>query len=252
MPKLKLKKVVPASNSAMVAERLHPDGSPNATTAPPSTNAEDQDIIDLVLPLRLLGICSQIDSQTDRNVDLRMNIWLSSEANGHIALGPIPKRELYEPFLENYQHMRRERDPEYESNEAEMVIFKSMIHLGAIGQEPIVFPDSLNELTFLSLPEILYHKTIINILGYHWESIDELGFIAPTLILEFADQGSLSMLVKSGISMSFQTKMSLCLDVMRALYTCHRELTFQSKKIGLHHGDLKPEYGRHNLFDGLY
>jgi serine/threonine protein kinase/ankyrin repeat protein len=106
--------------------------------------------------------------------------------------------------------------------------------------------DILLEIRALLHEPLRYHPNIVRLLSLGWSSSDS-GSIFPTLIMEYADYGSLSDLQKKTPPLPFRVKQKLMYDVSRGLSVIHA--------CGIVHGDLKHENvlvfkNRYNIPDG--
>jgi hypothetical protein len=207
------------------------------------------EIIDLICPIAVLAISSSGFQPDPSEILWKTQGHIDGGSYGRISVGPILKDQLHPSLTTKSGRISR-----YDG-EMELVTFKSphdingwsakTTHLapGQINQlDFIPFKDTLPELAFLSAPDLLYHENIVDLLGYFWEPYGGLTSVvhAPTLILEFADQGSLRTFLSS-TKLLISAKLSLCIDICRALQTLHHELELYGEPFGLYHGDLKPE-----------
>ncbi|ORY13461.1 hypothetical protein BCR34DRAFT_510962 [Clohesyomyces aquaticus] len=176
-------------------------------------------------------------------MDLSDSLWMAqahiaSGSYGRISIGPIPRIYL-SPALS----IKSGRVSRYSGN-FELVAFKSP-RIWNTQSEPdsIPFRDVLPEIIFLSAPDLLYHENIVDILGFFWEPHGKLFHttIAPTLMFEFADHGSLRTFYRFGEKPSLLTKLNICIDICQALKTLHHELSLYGEHFAIYHGDLKPD-----------
>ena len=194
----------------------------------------------LLCPISMLGICSQHDgTRLDSNsVMWRTQVHIATGSYGRISVGFIDSFCL-NPY---FTHLSG-RGPRREPGHIELVVFKSPQASTLRDGESVPFKDILPELALLASPLLLYHDNVVDLLGFYWEPLasgNDSQF-APTLILEFTDQGSLKTFFSAGVSIPMGQKIGLCQDICRALRAFHQECTVMGKLMGLHHGDLKPE-----------
>ncbi|KAL6354765.1 hypothetical protein LRP88_12110 [Fusarium phalaenopsidis] len=98
--------------------------------------------------------------------------------------------------------------------------------------DPSRWKDILLEVRALLHEPLRYHPNIVHLLDFGWSHSSETGSPFPTLVLEYADFGTLDDLqVKSESPLPFRIKQKLCYDVGRGLSILHA--------CGIVHGDLK-------------
>ncbi|KAJ3531029.1 hypothetical protein NM208_g5963 [Fusarium decemcellulare] len=99
---------------------------------------------------------------------------------------------------------------------------------------PSRWKDILLEVRALLHEPLRYHPNIVHLLDFGWSHSSETGSPFPTLVLEYADFGTLDELqLKNGSPLPFRIKQKLCYDVGRGLSILHA--------CGIIHGDLKHE-----------
>ncbi|KAL8661569.1 MAG: hypothetical protein Q9202_005455 [Teloschistes flavicans] len=92
----------------------------------------------------------------------------------------------------------------------------------------------LTELHALVTPELFEHPNIINFLGYAWGSNPFAPqFRLPALIVEYAEHGTLTQLLRRIPNLDFGWKHLLCLDIAQGLSALHAS--------DLIHGDVKAD-----------
>ncbi|RSM02289.1 hypothetical protein CDV31_011010 [Fusarium ambrosium] len=97
---------------------------------------------------------------------------------------------------------------------------------------PSRWKDILLEVRALLHEPLRYHPNIVHLLDFGWSHSSETGSPFPTLVLEYADYGTLDDLqLKSESPLPFRIKQKLCYDVGRGLSILHA--------CGIVHGDLK-------------
>ncbi|KAI4196716.1 MAG: hypothetical protein LQ350_006362 [Teloschistes chrysophthalmus] len=97
-----------------------------------------------------------------------------------------------------------------------------------------VMQSVLTELHALVNPELSEHPNIINFLGYAWGSNPFAPqFRLPALVVEYAEHGTLTQLLRRIQILHPDWKHLLCLDVARGLSALHAS--------GLVHGDVKAD-----------
>jgi serine/threonine protein kinase len=90
------------------------------------------------------------------------------------------------------------------------------------------------ELRSLLLPRLRSHDNIVTILGIGWEDdINSPDISWPVILLEYADLGNLASYQERRLTLRYQTKKSLCLDIALGLLALH--------DFGICHGDIKSE-----------
>ncbi|KAI8713360.1 hypothetical protein NCS52_01280200 [Fusarium sp. LHS14.1] len=98
--------------------------------------------------------------------------------------------------------------------------------------DPSRWKDILLEVRALLHEPLRYHPNIVHLLDFGWSHSSETGSPFPTLVLEYADFGTLDDLqLKSESPLPFRIKQKLCYDVGRGLSILHA--------CGIVHGDLK-------------
>ncbi|KAH7146143.1 hypothetical protein EDB81DRAFT_721027 [Dactylonectria macrodidyma] len=206
------------------------------------------DALELLCPLAVLAVCAHAWQPKSSDVLARSFAALAEGTYGRVSVGFLPKK-LLSPSLSTLSGRTSIFPGDFELVTVKapklMDTWKSQDVLGDSEAPTIPFRNMLSELAFLSAPRLLYHENIVDLLGYFWEpsggSVSKEARLAPTLVLEFADQGSLRTFMDYGTAISPSEKLGLCLDICRALQTLHHELAVLGKPVGLFHGDLKPE-----------
>ncbi|PNP56947.1 hypothetical protein FNYG_15298 [Fusarium nygamai] len=116
----------------------------------------------------------------------------------------------------------------------------------AIKQPRLVFEDTEDEvstmrqlyslhleLRVLTDPRIRAHENITKLESIVWEEhSDDSGRLWPSLVMEYADMGTLSDLFDRGLDMPIQDEKRLCFTIGAALAHLHEN--------GVIHGDIKP------------
>ncbi|KAI8655078.1 hypothetical protein NCS57_01255400 [Fusarium keratoplasticum] len=98
--------------------------------------------------------------------------------------------------------------------------------------DPSRWKDILLEVRALLHEPLRYHPNVVHLLDFGWSHSSETGSPFPTLVLEYADFGTLDDLqLKSESPLPFRIKQKLCYDVGRGLSILHA--------CGIVHGDLK-------------
>ncbi|KAJ4247990.1 hypothetical protein NW757_008614 [Fusarium falciforme] len=98
--------------------------------------------------------------------------------------------------------------------------------------DPSRWKDILLEVRALLHEPLRYHPNIVHLLDFGWSHSSETGSPFPTLVLEYADFGTLDDLqLKNESPIPFRIKQKLCYDVGRGLSILHA--------CGIVHGDLK-------------
>ena len=93
--------------------------------------------------------------------------------------------------------------------------------------------DVLLEIRSLLHEPLRYHPNIVRLLDIGWASISGVHSAFPSLILEYAEHGTLDHLQLNNGPLPFSVKQKLCYDVGRGLSILHA--------CGVVHGDLKHE-----------
>jgi serine/threonine protein kinase len=90
------------------------------------------------------------------------------------------------------------------------------------------------KLRLLIHPLLVNHENIVSLKGIAWQhSLDSPGVVVPCLLLEFAEYGTLSDLLRGGENIPFKTKLHLLYDIALGLEALH--------KCGIAQGDVKPD-----------
>jgi len=93
----------------------------------------------------------------------------------------------------------------------------------------------LTEMKVLYHPPIRRHPNIVKLLQLRWDTQNGPNLIAPTLVLEHGDLGSLSAFQdQNRVVLHSRAKTQICLDVAEGLQFLH--------DCGIVHGDVKSEY----------
>ncbi|CAM1508683.1 Fc.00g055310.m01.CDS01 [Cosmosporella sp. VM-42] len=204
-----------------------------------STPPSVEQVLGLLCPISMLGVCSQHDGL---KLDGSGVMWTTHVHIGTGSYGRISVGHVVTSCLNPYFTYLSGRGPQVDTG-CDLVTFKSPLASTLHGGDSVPFKDVLPELALLASPPLLYHDNVVDILGFFWEPLasGHDNQFAPTLILEFADQGSLKTFFSSGVRILMGQKIRLCQDICHALQTFHHECTLMGKHFGLHHGDLKPE-----------
>lgn len=228
--------------SPTIHEPRKDQGHPHALSA--------ADMIEIFSPISVLQVlaCHALSPQAGDIIGHTL-VPIAAGRYGTVSVGAIPKRQLNPLFTESSGRVSSH------AGDYELVALKSLHELPPPTQhervEKFPFKDLLPELTLLSAPPLLYHQNIVDILGYYWEPAQTSGVCvesggnlqyAPTMILEFTELGSLDKYFEAGNCLTPQQRLGLCVDVCRALQTLHHEIEVDGKRLGLYHGDLKPQY----------
>lgn len=150
-------------------------------------------------------------------------------------------RVPYDPSLHRVSAWRDPWEPEY----SKFVVYKQPLLPENIAKEEdtIRLRAVLTELKVLFHEPLRKHPNIVKLLQIRWDTQDGPNLIAPTLVLEHAELGSLSAFQDpERIVLSSQTKTNICLDVANGLYFLHL--------CGIVHGDVKSEYAE-TFFKGI-
>ena len=120
------------------------------------------------------------------------------------------------------------RDPKY-------VVVKKPIFNGSGSDEDILrLRAVLLELKILLFKPISQHPNIVRLLQFRWDTQAGDKLVAPSLVLEYADLGSLANLQNpEKLSLRSSTKKAICLDIAKGLQALHSH--------GIVHGDIKSE-----------
>lgn len=211
--------------------------------------------LDLICPLVVLNIANFGFQPDASDILWRSQTHISSGAHGRISIGHVPKIQLNPLYTDLSGRRSRYSGP------TELAVFKSPLFelpspedstnrtVGNASQrdgpETIPFKDAMTELTLLSMPQLLYHNNVVDILGCVWEPHGKrlaTAVPAPTLIMEFAEQGSLRSFYSSNQTVAFNTRIEICVDICHALVALHHKLNIAGHGLGIFHGDIKPEY----------
>lgn len=158
--------------------------------------------------------------------------WGQSLLLGH-GVSFIVRRVPYNP----YEHSVAVWDDPREPRDSKFVVFKQPL-LSKINSEKEGDANRLQAV--LTEMKILYHQpirrhpNIVKLLQLRWDTQDGPNLIAPSLVLEHADLGSLSAFQNPGrVVLHSRAKTQICLDIAEGLYFLHR--------CAIVHGDVKSE-----------
>jgi hypothetical protein len=91
----------------------------------------------------------------------------------------------------------------------------------------------LTELRIVSFPTIQTHPNIVRSYGYIWDSQNQPQAIAPSLLFEYADLGTLGEFLDQELRLHAVAKREICDDIAKGLQCLH--------ECAIVHGDLKFE-----------
>ncbi|KAL4734295.1 hypothetical protein BDV11DRAFT_174909 [Aspergillus similis] len=90
------------------------------------------------------------------------------------------------------------------------------------------------ELRVLTDERIRAHDNIAKLVSVVWEEhADDLGRLWPSLVMEFANKGTLSACYRRGLTMTVEEERTMCFSIGDALHYLHLN--------GVIHGDIKPD-----------
>ncbi|KAF5965584.1 serine/threonine protein kinase [Fusarium bulbicola] len=222
-----------------------PEDDPSIISNVP-TELSPIEALSLICPISVLSICASPFQPASHEMLWRTQMQIAAGSYGRVSVGPLLKEQMNANLT--YLSGRESRWP----GDVELVAFKSpkdvdevITEIGDHRETPstIHFKDIIPELTLLTTPNILYHKKIVDLLGYVWEPYGGVGQVryAPTLILEFTELGPLRLFLQSVPDLDIRQRIRLCADICQALITLHQEIEVMGRHVGVFHGDLKPE-----------
>lgn len=110
----------------------------------------------------------------------------------------------------------------------------SKLDFGKDDDFPVRVGAVLTELKILNHDPIRKHQNIVHMHGFVWDTQDDPTVIAPSLLMEYADLGTLTDYQSpTSIPEPSDVKMTICLDVATGLSFLH--------SCGVIHGDVKSE-----------
>jgi len=97
---------------------------------------------------------------------------------------------------------------------------------------PKAFELLIWEVTVLGAPAIRNHSNIVDLEGICWEIDKEYQELSPVLVFQKARHGDLAAYLTSpaGMRSSFDTKLSLCVDIAHAIDTLHSSSKYSRVK----------------------
>ena len=120
------------------------------------------------------------------------------------------------------------RHPKY------VVVKKPIFYESGSDEDILRLRAVLLELRILLFKPVSQHPNIVRLLQFRWDTQAGDKLVAPSLVLEYADLGSLANLQNpEKISLPSSTKKAICLDIARGLQALHSH--------GIVHGDIKSE-----------
>lgn len=143
------------------------------------------------------------------------------------------RRVPYDP----YEHCVAVWDDPPEPRNSKFVVFKQPLlpNINAGKEEDAARLQAvLTEMKVLYHQPVRKHPNIVKLLQFRWDTQDGPNLIAPSLVLEHADLGSLSAFQDPRrVILHSRAKTQICLDIAEGLHFLHR--------CGIVHGDVKSE-----------
>lgn len=141
----------------------------------------------------------------------------------------VVRRIVYDRFTHSIFGQR-----DWDSKPRFVVLKQALASSNSRGDDADRFQQALLELKILSHNPMKRHPNIVRLLQVVWDTQNGPNYIAPTLVVEYADLGPLSAFQDpQKVALHAQTKIQICIDIARGLEHLH--------SCGIVHGDVKAE-----------